>query len=60
MSSEEKVDSPAVAPDAAEGRRPWVKPQLETFGTISELTGGVGMNNQFDGGHSPGQNKSVL
>lgn len=51
------TQEPAETPRA---RRPWVTPELETFGTISDLTAGLGKNNNFDGGHSPGQNKSLL
>jgi hypothetical protein len=43
----------------AEKRR-YVAPKLERLGTIVELTRGLGNNNQFDGGHPPGQNKSIL
>jgi hypothetical protein len=41
-------------------RRPYAPPKLERLGTIRELTRGLGQNNQFDGGHPPGQNKSIL
>lgn len=41
-------------------KREYVTPKLERLGTIRELTRGPGSNNQFDGGHPPGQNKSIL
>jgi hypothetical protein len=41
-------------------KRAYVTPKLERLGTIRELTHGLGSNNQFDGGHPPGQNKSIL
>jgi hypothetical protein len=39
-------------------KREYVPPKLETLGTIRELTRGPGANNNFDGEHPPGQNKS--
>jgi hypothetical protein len=50
------------ATDSAEAppKRPYVAPKLERLGTIAELTQGEGANNQFDGGHPPGQNKSII
>jgi hypothetical protein len=39
-------------------KRPWVKPALETFGTIADLTGGPQGGGKFDNAHPPGQNKS--
>jgi hypothetical protein len=52
----------AVGPSArpAPKRRVYDPPKLERLGTIRDLTQGLGMNNAFDGGHSPGQNKSTL
>jgi hypothetical protein len=41
-------------------KREYVKPKLERLGTIGELTRGEGANNQFDGTHPPGQNKSII
>jgi hypothetical protein len=41
-------------------RRDYVPPKLERLGTIRDLTQGLGMNKQFDGGSIPGQNKSTL
>ncbi len=41
-------------------KRVYVKPKLERLGTIGELTQGAGDNNQFDGSHPPGQNKSII
>lgn len=41
-------------------KRPYVAPKLERLGTIGELTHGAGNNNQFDGSHPPGQNKSII
>lgn len=41
-------------------KRPYVAPKLERLGTIGELTQGLGNNNQFDGSHPPGQNKSII
>ena len=41
-------------------KRPYVPPKLERLGTILELTRGEGVNNQFDGSHPPGQNKSII
>ena len=41
-------------------KRRYIAPKLERLGTIGELTQGLGNNNQFDGGHPPGQNKSIL
>jgi hypothetical protein len=45
---------------AAPSKRPYVAPKLERLGTIQELTHGEGANNQFDGSHPPGQNKSII
>ncbi len=39
-------------------KREYVPPKLETLGTIRDLTRGPGSNNNFDGEHPPGQNKS--
>ena len=44
----------------AKPKREYVAPKLERLGTIRDLTRGLGVNNQFDGGHPPGQNKSIL
>ena len=41
-------------------KRRYVAPKLERLGTIGELTRGEGVNNQFDGSHPPGQNKSII
>jgi hypothetical protein len=41
-------------------KRQYIAPKLERLGTIGELTQGLGSNNQFDGSHPPGQNKSIL
>ena len=41
-------------------KREYVTPKLERLGTIGELTRGEGSNNQFDGSHPPGQNKSII
>jgi hypothetical protein len=53
--SERPVDR-AEAPS----KRSYVAPKLERLGTIGELTRGLGVNNQFDGSHPPGQNKSII
>lgn len=50
----EAIESPAPR------KREYVPPRLERLGTIRELTRGLGQNNQFDGGHPPGQNKSIF
>lgn len=47
-------------PAPAAPKREYITPKLERLGTIAELTHGAGSNNQFDGGHPPGQNKSIL
>lgn len=39
-------------------RREYQPPKLERLGTIRDLTRGAGANNDFDGVHPPGQNKS--
>lgn len=44
----------------AAAKRPYVSPKLEKLGTIRDLTRGPGNNNNFDGSHPPGQNKSLL
>lgn len=44
----------------ASTRREYVPPKLERLGTIRDLTRGAGVNNNFDGSHPPGQNKSRL
>jgi len=41
-------------------RRTYVAPKIERLGTIGELTRGPGSNDQMDGGHPPGQNKSII
>ena len=41
-------------------KRPYVAPKLERLGTIGELTHGLGSNDDFDGSHPPGQNKSII
>lgn len=41
-------------------KRPYVAPKLERLGTIGELTHGLGNNDDFDGSHPPGQNKSII
>jgi hypothetical protein len=41
-------------------KREYVTPKLERLGTIGDLTRGEGANNQFDGSHPPGQNKSII
>lgn len=46
--------------DSAPRKREYVPPKLERLGTIGELTHGEGANNQFDGSHPPGQNKSII
>ena len=56
-------EGPSEVPPASGGKsekRRYTAPKLERLGTIGELTQGLGNNNQFDGGHPPGQNKSVL
>jgi len=55
--SDESSPSDEKRPPA---KRPYVPPRLERLGTIAELTRGPGQRNQFDGGHPPGQNKSIL
>lgn len=45
---------------AAPAKRKYVTPKLERLGTIRDLTRGLGQNNDFDGAHPPGQNKSRL
>ena len=41
-------------------KKKYVPPKIERLGTIQELTRGPGEKNQFDGGHPPGQNKSIF
>jgi hypothetical protein len=41
-------------------KRKYATPKMERLGTIRDLTEGAGMNNRFDGGSPPGQNKSLL
>ena len=56
-------EGPSVVPPApvrSSEKRQYIAPKLERLGTIGELTQGLGSNNQFDGGHPPGQNKSIL
>jgi hypothetical protein len=50
----------AVSTDEKSIKRPYVAPKIERLGTILELTQGLGNNNQFDGSHPPGQNKSIV
>jgi hypothetical protein len=49
-----------VSTDERPPKRPYVAPKIERLGTILELTQGLGVNNQFDGSHPPGQNKSII
>jgi len=58
--SEVPPDSGRKADRRPTEKRPYVAPKLERLGTIGELTQGEGNNNQFDGSHPPGQNKSIL
>lgn len=44
----------------ASKKREYVPPRLEKLGTIRDLTRGAGDNNNFDGSHPPGQNKSRI
>jgi len=56
-------EGPSEVPPVSGGnsaKRRYTAPKLERLGTLLELTQGLGENNQFDGGHPPGQNKSVL
>lgn len=57
---DERLHEGAAAPGEPPAKREYVPPKLERLGTIRELTQGLGNNNQFDGSHPPGQNKSVL
>ena len=41
-------------------KRQYVPPKLERLGTIRDLTRGLGKNDLTDGGHPPGQNKSIF
>jgi hypothetical protein len=53
---------PPAERDGTEGaalKRQYVAPKLETLGTIHDLTHGLGMKKDDDGGHPPGQNKSI-
>lgn len=50
----------AGSTDQSQAKRPYVAPKIERLGTIGELTQGLGNNNQFDGTHPPGQNKSIV
>jgi hypothetical protein len=46
-------------PEKASSRREYVPPKLERLGTIRDLTYGLGSMTIMDGGHPPGQNKSL-
>jgi hypothetical protein len=59
MTSRE-TETPPAGDAQAPQKRKYVPPKLEKLGTIRDLTRGLGNNNQFDGGHPPGQNKSIL
>ena len=57
---DDRATQSAMGSAEAPPKRPYVPPTLERLGTIGELTQGLGSNNQFDGGHPPGQNKSII
>lgn len=59
MSQKRNVDA-APSSTASAVRKVYVPPRLERFGTIRELTLGPGFNNNFDGAHPPGHNKSRM
>ena len=59
MAHDEKSGA-AVPPPSPTVRRTYSPPRLERFGTIRELTLGAGQQNNFDGGHPPGHNRSRL
>lgn len=59
-SEDERRSSGEGLPKAGSAKRPWVTPRLERFGTIADLTRGAGQNDIMDGGHPPGQNKSIF
>lgn len=44
----------------SEGKREYVRPKLETLGTIRDLTLGAGKFARMDNEHPPGQNKSAF
>lgn len=52
------MDHTGEKPRKSEKKREYIAPKLETLGTIRDLTRGPGDNNNFDGAHPPGQNKS--
>lgn len=54
------VKGDATHRGSSPAKRPYVAPKLETLGSIRDLTRGAGSNNNFDGSHPPGQNKSRL
>ena len=60
MSGRDSTPSETPATPPAPARREYTPPKLERLGTIDELTQGAGNNNQFDGSHPPGQNKSIF
>ncbi|HEU4886610.1 MAG TPA: lasso RiPP family leader peptide-containing protein [Thermoanaerobaculia bacterium] len=41
-------------------KKKYAPPKIERLGTIGELTRGLGQQDQVDGGHPPGQNKSII
>ena len=57
QSNEDHTAGAEQRPTRSAGRRPWVAPKLEVFGTIDDLTRGAG-GTRFDGGHPPGKSKS--
>ena len=50
----------ATCTDERPLKRKYVAPKIERLGTIAELTQGLGNNDVMDGGHPPGQNKSII
>jgi hypothetical protein len=60
MTRKDEGPSAVPAEERVSSKRPYTTPKLERLGTIGELTQGPGSNNHFDGGHPPGQNKSIL
>jgi hypothetical protein len=58
--TDDRAAEGATGTDARPLRRPYVAPKIERLGTIGELTQGLGNNDVMDGGHPPGQNKSII
>lgn len=58
--TDDRAAASVASNDSAPRKRAYIPPKLERLGTIGELTHGEGANNQFDGSHPPGQNKSII